>query len=110
APTSVHFYSKESQFLGDKSTLEKNSQSITGIEPSALRGRALASYSVDERMRWAATRKTARDEDQAYCLLGIFDVSMPALYGEGRARAMTRLKKELGIWPDHPVPTADSLQ
>ena len=29
-------------------------------------------------------RQTTRIEDMAYCLLGLFDVHMPLLYGEGR--------------------------
>ena len=34
-------------------------------------------------MSRASQRVTTRDEDIAYCLLGIFDVNMPLLYGEG---------------------------
>lgn len=43
-------------------------------------------------MRWAASRETKRLEDMAYCLLGIFNVNMPLLYGEGR-RAFIRLQE-----------------
>jgi len=45
-------------------------------------------------MSWAATRETTRIEDIAYCLLGIFGVNMPMLYGEGQ-RAFTRLQEEI---------------
>ena len=45
-------------------------------------------------MSWAAHRETARVEDIAYCLLGIFDVNMPLLYGEGK-RAFIRLQQEI---------------
>lgn len=45
-------------------------------------------------MSWAATRETTRKEDIAYCLLGIFHIHMPMLYGEGDA-AFTRLQKEI---------------
>ena len=34
-------------------------------------------------MSWASRRVTTRDEDIAYCLLGMFDVNMPLIYGEG---------------------------
>ena len=34
-------------------------------------------------MSWASRRATTRHEDVAYCLLGLFDVNMPLLYGEG---------------------------
>jgi hypothetical protein len=45
-------------------------------------------------MKWASKRKTTRVEDVAYCLLGIFDVNMPLLYGEGN-KAFTRLQEEI---------------
>ena len=45
-------------------------------------------------MSWAAHRKTTRHEDRAYCLLGLFDVQMPLLYGEGR-KAFHRLQEEI---------------
>ena len=43
-------------------------------------------------MSWAAGRATTRVEDEAYCLLGIFQVHMPTLYGEGR-KAFQRLQE-----------------
>lgn len=45
-------------------------------------------------MSWASARETTRIEDMAYCLLGIFSVSMPLLYGE-RERAFIRLQEEI---------------
>lgn len=57
---------------------------------SILRGR----YSVATRMSWAARRTTTRLEDQAYCLMGLFDVNMPLLYGEG-SKAFRRLQQEI---------------
>ena len=54
----------------------------------------LGNYSIAQRMSWAANRVTTRPEDEAYCLLGIFDVSMPLLYGEGR-KAFIRLQEEI---------------
>src|SRR4051794_23514367 len=47
-----------------------------------------------EHMFWAAGRRTSRTEDMAYCLLGIFGISMPLLYGEGD-RAFLRLQEEI---------------
>jgi hypothetical protein len=47
--------------------------------------------SVAEKMSWASQRVTTREEDMAYCLLGIFDVNMPLLYGESN-KALTRLQ------------------
>jgi hypothetical protein len=46
---------------------------------------------VDERMAWAARRKTTKVEDVAYSLMGIFDVSLQIAYGEGGDRAFCRL-------------------
>lgn len=43
---------------------------------------------------WASKRETTRIEDQAYCLLGIFDINMPLLYGEG-TKAFKRLQEEI---------------
>jgi hypothetical protein len=44
-------------------------------------------------MSWAAKRQTARIEDMAYCLLGLFDLSMPMLCGKG-SKAFIRLQEE----------------
>ncbi|KAG2147415.1 uncharacterized protein EDB93DRAFT_1337362 [Suillus bovinus] len=46
---------------------------------------------VDERMTWAARRKTTRVEDVANSLVDIFDVSLQIAYGEGGDRAFCRL-------------------
>jgi hypothetical protein len=46
-------------------------------------------------MSWAKTRVTKYEEDIAYSLQGIFDVYMPLLYGEGRERALNRLREEI---------------
>lgn len=51
--------------------------------------------SVAERMSWVAERQTSRPEDIVYCLLGIFDIHMPLLYGEGEQKAFARLHSEL---------------
>jgi hypothetical protein len=46
-------------------------------------------------MSWMENRETARKEDKAYSLLGIFDVYMPLIYGEGRENAFKRLREEI---------------
>ncbi|KAM6536621.1 hypothetical protein FALCPG4_002610 [Fusarium falciforme] len=56
--------------------------------------RLLSSFSVAARMSWASRRVTKRVEDQAYALLGLFNVNMPLLYGEG-TRAFRRLQEEI---------------
>jgi NB-ARC domain len=96
APRTVEFFSKERCLLGDKKSLEQAIHGITRIPLDALRGdRPLHEFSVDERMSWAKDRKTTRQEDAAYCLLGIFDIYMPLIYGEGRKKALIRLRKEI---------------
>lgn len=45
-------------------------------------------------MTWACNRHTTRVEDEAYCLMGFFDVNMPLLYGEG-GKAFRRLQEEI---------------
>lgn len=59
-----------------------------------LRGSDPLERTVAERMSWAASRSTTRIEDAAYCLMGLFNVFMPMLYGEG-SRAFTRLQEEI---------------
>ncbi|KAF2820755.1 hypothetical protein CC86DRAFT_428604 [Ophiobolus disseminans] len=46
-------------------------------------------------MRWAAARTTTVKEDRIYCLLGIFRVFLPLIYGEGEHYATLRLKEEI---------------
>jgi hypothetical protein len=96
APTCVNFFSVEGQRIGDRNSLVQEIHQITGIPIQALQGRRpLTEFSVDERMSWAEKRETKREEDAVYCLLGIFDIYMPLIYGEGRKRASRRLHKEI---------------
>jgi len=95
APRIVEFFSSEGQFLGDKTSLEQRLYAITKIPVTALRGGALSEFSINERMSWSQNRKTKLAEDKAYCLLGIFDIHMPLIYGEGQEHACRRLRKEL---------------
>ncbi|PQE04363.1 heterokaryon incompatibility protein [Rutstroemia sp. NJR-2017a BBW] len=96
APASVMFFSVEGAFLGDKRSLEGVIQHITKIDIRALRGEPLSQFSVPERIAWSSGRQTTEDEDTAYCLLGIFEVFIPLIYGEGKAHAMERLLEAVG--------------
>ncbi len=81
--------------FGTKQELVSDLSEVTGIEKNILRNVDLLSAAhVGKKMSWAASRKTTRIEDQAYCLLGIFDVNMPLLYGEGD-KAFLRLQEEI---------------
>ncbi|EAT85426.2 hypothetical protein SNOG_06775 [Parastagonospora nodorum SN15] len=74
APASVVFYSKEGDLLGDKQSLKDTIHEITGIPIEALQGSPLTDFSVAERFSWTEYRETTREEDAAYCLLGIFGI------------------------------------
>lgn len=95
APGFVEFFSQERKRLGDKRSLDQQIHEITGIALPALQGTSISQFGVEERFKWAQNRQTTRDEDWAYCLLGIFDVSMPLIYGEGRQKAIIRLRKAI---------------
>ena len=95
APRSVQFFSGEANYLGDKKSLERQIHEITGIAIQALQGTDLSRFTVDERMVWASNRETTRAEDKAYCLLGIFQIFMLPMYGEGREHAFYRLQEEI---------------
>jgi NACHT domain/Heterokaryon incompatibility protein (HET) len=95
APTSVEFFSKDSHRLGDKQSLDQLIHEITGIPILALRASVFSQFSAEHIFDWAENRKTTRDEDWAYSLLGLFEVSMPVIYGEGRVKAVRRLKREI---------------
>ena len=95
APQTVLFLSSTWDYLGSKWDLAEDLYNITHIPTSILRHHERPTdMSVAQRMSWAAGRVTTRPEDQAYCLLGIFDVTMPTLYGEGR-NAFRRLQEEI---------------
>ncbi|RSL55351.1 hypothetical protein CEP54_009397 [Fusarium duplospermum] len=95
APQNLEFYDSEWHYRGTKATLRHQISDITGIEVAVLENNAfLESIPIAKRMSWAANRSTTRVEDLAYCLLGIFDVNMPMMYGEG-SKAFTRLQEEI---------------
>lgn len=69
-------------------------QSYSSKEPLAALT-PCADTSVAKRMSWVSRRQTSREEDMAYCLLGLFDVNMPLIYGEGAKKAFQRLQIEI---------------
>ncbi|KAK0750815.1 heterokaryon incompatibility protein-domain-containing protein [Schizothecium vesticola] len=92
----VEFFAYGWSYLGSKD--ESNAftnllHEITGIKHDVLTGEdSLADIIIASRMRWASSRQTTRIEDVAYCVLGLFDVNMPLLYGEGM-KALTPSRK-----------------
>jgi hypothetical protein len=91
APQSVQFFSQSGERLGDKNSLEQRIYEATGIPVQALQGIPLSQFSFNERMSWAARRETAVEEDHVYCLIAIFGIFLPVIYGEGLENAIVRL-------------------
>lgn len=90
APDELTFFDKNWLEIGTKEGLRENISKVTGIEHLFN----FEDASVAQKMSWASRRETTRLEDQAYCLLGIFGVNMPPLYGEGPS-AFLRLQLEI---------------
>jgi hypothetical protein len=95
APRVVEFYTVEGKKIGDKWSHMLQIHDITKIPHRVLQGCPLSEISIEERLSWASARETKREEDLAYSLLGIFDVHMSLLYGEGYKNALRRLKEEI---------------
>jgi hypothetical protein len=104
APKSVEFFSVQGKRLGDKQSLESQIHEITRIPIQALRGAPLHQFSIDDRMEWAKGRITARKEDKAYCLQGIFGVFLSPIYGEEN-HAFLRLKQAIKGYQESKSPS-----
>ena len=95
APKTVLFFDAHWHEIGTRSALAPYITEATRIGPEFLRQkRDVYAASIAQRMSWASDRDTTRVEDIAYCLMGLFNVNMPLLYGEGR-KAFLRLQREL---------------
>lgn len=94
APEDVRFYTADWTLICTKLENYQVISKITRIAEPYLVGKSFSSAPVGERMSWAADRTTTRREDIAYCLLGLFSIHMPILYGE-RERAFLRLQEEI---------------
>ena len=88
----VIFYDHDWMEIGTKSSLSKIVSTVTGITELDILDFKNANVAV--KMSWASKRETTRIEDIAYCLMGLFGVNMPLLYGEGRD-AFIRLQLEI---------------
>lgn len=100
APKVIQFYDMDWNELGTRSELAQEIEGITKIDARYLReahegGTQFRTVCIATKMSWMANRTTTRDEDMAYSMLGLFDVSMAPIPGEGGPRAFARLQKEL---------------
>lgn len=95
APSKLAFFDKSWAFMDYKVNLADQISARTGIDKRVFLGAMpLDHFSIAQRMSWSAGRVATKTEDEAYCLLGIFDVNMPMLYGEGK-KAFVRLQEEI---------------
>ncbi|KAF5343104.1 hypothetical protein D9758_016011 [Tetrapyrgos nigripes] len=97
APQFVAFFNKDWMKIGTWWGLWDVISVVTSIPVHVFEGTLIDQYSVAQRMSWVALWETTRPEDKAYCLMGIFGVSMSELYREGGDRAFMRLQQEI-VW------------
>ena len=95
APSQLVFFDSRWGVRATKQSATYLISQITRIQSIYLwRDQSVKFASVGERMSWVSRRETTRIEDMAYCLLGLFDINMPMLYGEG-SKAFLRLQEEI---------------
>jgi len=96
APNELLFYDQDWCLIGNLQNLKIWIAHITGIEQDVLdRTVEISQVSIAARMSWMSNRSTRRPEDHAYSLLGLFNVHMPLLYGEGGRASFARLQEEI---------------
>lgn len=110
APKRVLFFSEAWTLIGSKCNVASGSKDdgmgythelsedisgAIGIPTNVItHEQPLEDVSVAERMSWLSHRSTTRIEDMAYCVMGLFGINMPLLYGEGEG-AFQRLQEEI---------------
>ncbi|KIK40132.1 hypothetical protein CY34DRAFT_284612 [Suillus luteus UH-Slu-Lm8-n1] len=103
APKVILFYQNNwTLYLDDRNPNHKESITImqelknaTGIDRSAVVAFRPSMHGAREKLHWASTRVTTRQEDIAYSLFGIFGVRLPVDYGEKQDNALGRLLQEI---------------
>jgi hypothetical protein len=118
APRRISLFDGQWRDIGTKHLLAEQISSITTIPKNTLLGTSPFRCNAAQRMSWASTRQTTREEDMAYCLMGLFDVHMLPIYGEGLEKAFLRLQEEilkrssdqtLFLWPPSNEPYNQGL-
>lgn len=99
APRFIRFYKQDWQPLIDSDKNHKDEllpvlHDITRIDIDVLKAFQPGVDNVKKRLSWVGTRTTKKLEDIAYCLMGIFGIHMPVMYGE-KHNAFVRLQKEI---------------
>ncbi|KAI6139470.1 hypothetical protein EDD17DRAFT_1770558 [Pisolithus thermaeus] len=103
APPSILFYTRtwslyknvtSSNHKADFAVLEELER-VTGVESQFLTNFSPGMEDTRSRLQWASLRATARPEDIAYSLFGIFNLHLPIMYGESAENALGRLLSEI---------------
>jgi hypothetical protein len=103
APKVILFYQNNwTLYLDDRTPNHKESAVImqelkgaTGIDRPTITAFRPSMNDAREKLHWASTRVTTRQEDIAYSLFGIFGVRLPVDYGEKQDKALGRLLQEI---------------
>jgi hypothetical protein len=98
APHYLIFVDRAWRRIGTRESWALEIEEASKIETrhlTAFRPTDFNSCSIAMRLSWASRRETTLEEDETYSLLGLFGISMPLIYGEGRWRAFNRLQREL---------------
>ncbi|KAI0744293.1 heterokaryon incompatibility protein-domain-containing protein [Daedaleopsis nitida] len=95
APQNVLFLSDDWNDIGTKHSLAATIANVTKIDIEVLKhDKTPAAVPVAERMAWASSRVTTKEEDKAYCLVGLFGANITPMYGEGQ-NAFRRLQEAI---------------
>ncbi|KAI1091081.1 heterokaryon incompatibility protein-domain-containing protein [Rostrohypoxylon terebratum] len=100
APPYLVFVDRAWRRIGTRESWAKEIKTASSIEARYLTDFSptdFVSCSIAKRLSWASRRETTIEEDETYSLLGLFGISLPLIYGEGRWRAFNRLQRELII-------------
>ncbi|TGO74493.1 hypothetical protein BELL_0278g00040 [Botrytis elliptica] len=96
APRHLLLFDMHWRLLGTKGGHANLIEYITRIDRDVILGHLYpGSCNVAQRMSWASERETTREEDMAYCLMGLFGIHMLPIYGEGSENAFLRLQQEI---------------
>ncbi|ENH99332.1 hypothetical protein COCC4DRAFT_76544 [Bipolaris maydis ATCC 48331] len=86
APCNVEFYSADWSPIGNNIDVAALESDWVMIEDE---------FCAAQKLSWAAHREVSKEEDESYCLFGLFNVNLPLLYGEGEVKAFRRLQQAI---------------
>ena len=105
APKEVIFFNADWKKIGQKSLIAQDLNHITKIPIKVLLDpqEYLPDVCISQKFYWASRRRTSREEDRTYSLIGLFNISLPIIYGEGN-RAFYRLQEKImRVTVDHSI-------